>query len=146
MDTAGPIERLVIQCSAVTTRAASLGRDLSGLTLKKQKDEEIIQQIIVHVSAIRIASRALSELLDCATLNIKQIEDIKNDVHQVLIACSNIFETLEAYAANFSVQSNRTSLGRRKVVHWNKKIIRQCERALCKQETALILILSSLDK
>jgi hypothetical protein len=131
---------------SITVRAAKIGKYLYSLKSKFQKAEASVQQVSTHVSAIRVAARALSAWMEDDAIDEEKMEEVKDELLQVLIACDELLTDLEGYVVKALAGADKMRFGGRVSYLWNEKVIKETSQTLHQQETALILILDVLNK
>jgi hypothetical protein len=86
---------LISASLTITMRAATIGKDLHTLTSRFKSANKNVRQILVHISAIRIAARSLSSWLEDDAVGSDEVEDVKNELLQVLSACCDLLSDLQ---------------------------------------------------
>jgi hypothetical protein len=131
---------------AITMRAAKIGKYLYTLKSKFRNAEASVQQVSTHVSAIRVAARALSAWIEDDAVDEEKMEEVKEELLQVLIACDELLTDLEGYVVKALAGDDKMQFGDRVSYLWNENVIKETSQTLHQQETALLLILNILNK
>jgi len=137
---------LVSASLTITIRAAKVGKYLYSLKPKLQKAEKCVQQVSTHVSAIRIAARSLSDWLEDDAVGEEKVEVVKEELLQVLAACGELLSDLESYFSKALAGAEKMRFVGTVSYVWNETVIKETTQTLHQQETALVLILNTLNK
>lgn len=135
---------LVSACLTITIRAASIGKSLHTLLTKFQSSGKYVQQLCVHVSAMRVVARSLSSWLEDDAVDSEEVEEIRTEIAEVLNACCDILSDLQDHVSK--ALSGAESLGVKGKIRymWNEDVIRESSELLHQQESALVVILGAL--
>jgi len=137
---------LVSASLIITMRAAKIGKHLYTMKSKFQKAEKSVQQVSTHMSTIRVVARSLSNWLEDDAVGEEKVEEIKEEMLQVLIACNELLSDLEDCVVKALAGAEKMKFGGRVSYLWNESVIKETTQTLHQQGTALILILNALHK
>lgn len=136
---------LIAASLSITIKAATIGKDIHSLTSKFRGTTAKVQQLSVHLAAVRVAARSLSSWLEDETVGSEEVEDVKEQLSEVLSACYSLLSDLHDHVVKALAGADK--VGFRGAVNyiWDDEIINETTDTLHHQETAIILMLQALE-
>lgn len=131
---------LISASLTITTRAATIGKDLPTLNLKYRSSNAKVQQLHVHISAIRVAARSLSSWLENDAIGSEEVEDVKSEPLDVLSSCGNLLFDHQDHITRALAGAGNVGFKGAVNYIWDEDIIKETTDTLHHQETALILM------
>ena len=71
---------LIAASLTITIRAATIGKDLHTPISKYRTTDKKVQQLSVHMAAVRVAARSLSSWLEDDAVGSGEVEDVKREL------------------------------------------------------------------
>lgn len=136
---------LIAASLSITIKAATIGKDIHSLTSKFRGTTAKVQQLSVHLAAVRVAARSLSWWLEDEAVGSEEVEDVKGQLSEVLSACCILLSDLHDHVTKALAGTEK--VGFRGAVNyiWDDEIINETTDTLHHQETAIILMLQALE-
>jgi hypothetical protein len=135
---------LISASLTITICAATIGKDLHSLRQKFKAVNSSVQQLSVHISAIRIAARSLSSWLEAETVGSEEVEEVRHELLAILSACGDLLSDLQDHITRTLTSEDALNFKGACKYIWNEDLIKQIAETLHHQETAIILILQTL--